>query len=165
MLVGHEGRKGGREAGREGGNVPVDISRVLGHLERDLDVGHGPQVVDLVGADLGDELRRGGREGGRAGMRVCSVLYKRRRKDGGRKRDKRTPAVYRTGKEGRKGGKEGGRKGRTEGETYLGQVGGVGQVAVVEEEVHARGMSVFVQVLDAVGVEGGRATDDLARKR
>ena len=89
-------------------------------------------------------------------MRVCSVLYRRRRKDGGRKRNKRTPTACRTGKGGREEVKKG---------TYLGQVGGVGQVPVVEEEVHARRMSVLVQVLDAVGVERGRTTDDLVGRK
>jgi hypothetical protein len=61
--------------------------------------------------------------------------------------------------------KEGGEGGTGRDGTYLGQVGGVGQVTVVEEEVHARGMPVLVQVLDAVGVEGGRTTDDLKGER
>jgi len=112
VLVGHEGRKGGREAGREGGNVPVDISRVLGHLERDLDVGHGPQVVDLVGADLGDELRRGGREGGREGRRegrdesVFSVIQKA--KEGRREETRQADARCISHREGGEKGREGG---------------------------------------------------------
>jgi len=80
------------DTGKEGGNVPVDISRVLGHLERDLDVGHGPQVVDLVGADLGDELRRGGRKGRREGRdeSVFSVIQKA--KEGRREETKQADA-------------------------------------------------------------------------
>ena len=48
-------------------------------------------------------------------------------------------------------------------EGYLGEVGGVGQVTVVEEEVGAGLVSVLVEVLDAVGVEGGGTADDLGR--
>lgn len=34
---------------------PVRLGRVLGHLERNLNVGHGAQVVDLVGLHLKDD--------------------------------------------------------------------------------------------------------------
>lgn len=39
-------------------SLPVHVGGVLGHLEGDLHVGHGSQVVNFVGADLRDELRR-----------------------------------------------------------------------------------------------------------
>ena len=75
----------------------VAVGGILGHLERDLDVALGAQVVQLVRPHLGDDLK---------------------------------------------------------------EVGGVGQVAVVQEELGVVHVRVLVQVLDAARVEGRRATDD-----
>jgi hypothetical protein len=43
----------------------INIGCVLGHVERDLDVGLGTQVVDLCREDLGDDMDQAGR--------VCQV--------------------------------------------------------------------------------------------
>lgn len=41
----------------------IDIGSVLGHVERDLHVGLGTQVVDLGGEDLGNNVDEAGRVG------------------------------------------------------------------------------------------------------
>jgi len=41
----------------------IDIGSVLRHVERNLDVGLGTQVVDLGGENLGDDVDQAGRVG------------------------------------------------------------------------------------------------------
>jgi hypothetical protein len=58
----------GETAGADGieeteGADGIDIGGVLGHVEGDLDVGLGTQVVDLGGEDLGDDMDQAGRVG------------------------------------------------------------------------------------------------------
>jgi hypothetical protein len=58
----------GKTAGTDGiekteGSDSIDISGVLGHIEGNLDVGLGTQVVDLGGEDLGDDVNQAGRVG------------------------------------------------------------------------------------------------------
>ena len=75
----------------------IGIGGILGHIERNLDVRHGAEVVDLGGTDLGN--------------------------DGD-------------------------------------QVGGIAEIAIVQEELHAGRMTVLVEMVDAASVEGRRTTDD-----
>lgn len=58
-------------------SLPVHVGGVLGHLEGDLHVGHGSQVVNFVGADLGDELRREEGKGRDDSDEVCRREYAR----------------------------------------------------------------------------------------
>ena len=55
----------GKTAGADGieeteGSDGIDIGGILGHVERDLDMGLGTQIVDLGGEDLGDDVDQAG---------------------------------------------------------------------------------------------------------